>query len=88
MGLLLGEPRHATVVALEDIECWRVTKEAFQGILAARPTLAGEISRILAQREVELAAVREGLSDEARRARLEAEQHSLLSKIRGFFGIE
>ena len=88
MGLLLGEPRRATVVASEDVECWRVTKEAFQGILAARPSLAGEISQILAAREVELAAVREGLSEEAKRARLEAEQGSLLSKIRGFFGIE
>jgi small-conductance mechanosensitive channel/CRP-like cAMP-binding protein len=87
MGLLLGEPRRATVIASEYVECWRVTKETFQGILGARPALAGEISRILAHREVELAAVREGLSEEAKRARLEAEQHSFLSKIRGFFGI-
>lgn len=87
MGLLMGEPRRATVVALEDIECWRVTKEAFQGILTARPSLAEEISHILAHREVGLAAVREGLSEEAKRARLEAAQGSLLSKIRGFFGI-
>lgn len=88
IGLLLGEPRRATVIASEDVECWRVTKEAFQGILGARPALAGEISRILAHREVELAAVREGLSEEATRARLEAEQHSVLFKIRNFFGIE
>ncbi|MFI5180246.1 MAG: cyclic nucleotide-binding domain-containing protein [Thermoanaerobaculia bacterium] len=87
MGLLMGEPRRATVVALEDVECWRVTKEAFQGILTARPSLAEEISHILARREVELAAVREGLTEEAKRARLEATQGSLLSKIRGFFDI-
>jgi small-conductance mechanosensitive channel/CRP-like cAMP-binding protein len=88
MGLLMGEPRHATVVALEDVECWRVTKEAFEGILTARPALAEEISHILARRQVELEAVREGLSEETKRARLEATQSTLLSKIRGFFEIE
>jgi small-conductance mechanosensitive channel/CRP-like cAMP-binding protein len=87
MGMLTGEPRRATVVALEETECWRLTKEAFHGILAARPALAEEISRLLAEREVELAAAREGLSEEAKRLRLREEQRSLLSKIRGFFAI-
>jgi CRP-like cAMP-binding protein len=87
MGLLTGEPRRATVVAREDVECWRVTKETFYAILAARPALAEEISRLLAERDVELAAAREGLSEEAKRSRLQEEERSLLSKIRGFFGI-
>ncbi|HQR44771.1 MAG TPA: mechanosensitive ion channel family protein [Thermoanaerobaculia bacterium] len=87
MGMLTGEPRRATVVAREETECWRLTKEAFHGILAARPALAEEISRLLAERDVELAAAREGLSEEAKRARLRDEQRSLVSKIRGFFGI-
>ncbi len=87
MGLLTGEPRKATVVAREDSECWRVTKEAFHDILAARPALAEEISRLLAERDVELAAAREGLSEEAMRSRLKEEQRSLLSKMRGFFGL-
>ena len=87
MGMLTGEPRKATVVARGDAECWRVTKEAFHAILAARPALAEEISRLLAEREVELAAAREGLSEETKRLRLRDEQRSLLSKIRGFFAI-
>ncbi|MGE5346539.1 MAG: cyclic nucleotide-binding domain-containing protein, partial [Acidithiobacillales bacterium] len=85
MGLLTGEPRKATVVALEEAECWRVTKEAFHEILAARPALAEEISRLLAEREVELAAAREGLSEDTQRLRLREEQGSLLSKMRAFF---
>lgn len=87
MGMLTGEARKATVLALEETECWRVTHEAFHGILAARPALAEEISSILAQRDVELAAAREGLSDEAKRFRVGEEQGSLLSKMREFFGI-
>jgi len=87
MGLLTGEPRKATVVALEETECWRVTKGVFHGILAARPALAEEISRILAQREVELAAAREGLSEDTQRLRLREKQSWVLSKMRQFFGL-
>ena len=86
-GLLTGEPRTATVVALDAVECWRLHKERFQGILAARPQIADDISRVLAVREVELFAVREGLSEEARRARLAQEHSSLLTKIQHFFEI-
>ena len=85
MGLLTGEPRKATVVAVEETECWRVTKEAFHAVLAARPALAEEISRILAQRDVELADAREGLSEVSKRLRLRDEQGSLLAKIQRFF---
>lgn len=42
----------------------------------------------MAARDVELAAVREGLSEEAKRLRLENEHGSTLAKIRAFFGIE
>ncbi len=87
MGLLTGEPRKATVLALEETDCWRVTKEAFHDILAARPALAEEISRLLAERDVELAAAREGLSEEAKRSLIREEERSLLSKMRDFFGI-
>ena len=88
MGLLTGEPRKASVVALTDVETWRVGKEAIQSILAARPAVADAISRLMAARDVELAAVREGLSEEAKRLRLENEHGSTLAKIRAFFGIE
>jgi small-conductance mechanosensitive channel/CRP-like cAMP-binding protein len=88
MGLLTGEPRKATVAAVTDVEAWRVEKEAIHSILAARPAVADAISRLVAERDVELAAVREGLSEEAKRLRLENEQGSVLAKIRAFFGIE
>jgi len=75
-------------VALGEVECWRLEKETFQSILAARPTIAEDISRMLAVRDVELAAVREGLSEEAKALRLARESDSLLAKIQHFFGLE
>jgi len=87
MGMLTGEPRRATVVAVTNVECWRLDKEGLQGILSARPQIATEISHILASRDVELAAVREGLSEDAKRARLASTHKSLLARIESFFGL-
>jgi CRP-like cAMP-binding protein len=87
MGLLTGEPRRATVVAVGPVETWRVGKEAVHGILAKRPAIAEAISRLVSERDVALAAVREGLSEEARRQRVERSQTLTLAKIREFFGI-
>lgn len=86
-GMLTGEPRRATIIALTDAECWRVDKEAFQGILRARPEIAQNVSEVLAQRNVGLAAVKEGLSDEARRAAVSSEHQSVLARIEKFFGL-
>jgi small-conductance mechanosensitive channel/CRP-like cAMP-binding protein len=88
MGMLTGEPRKATVVALTEVTCWLVEKEPFRAILSARPQIADDISRILAARDVELAAVREGLSEEAKALRLAHEHRSLLERIRHFFSLE
>jgi len=88
MGMLTGQPRKATVVAITEASCWLLDKEAFKGVLAARPQIADDISRILAARDVELAAVRENLSEEAKAQRMAQQHGSLLSKIQEFFGLE
>lgn len=87
MGLLTGEPRKATVVALADSEAWRVEKAGFKAILEKRPAVAGAIAALVSEREAELAAVREGLSEEGRRSRVERSQPLTLARIREFFGI-
>jgi small-conductance mechanosensitive channel/CRP-like cAMP-binding protein len=87
MGLLTGEPRKATVVAVGVVETWRVDKEPIRAILAKRPAIAEAIAALVAERDVELAAVREGLSEDAKRARMERSQPLTLAKIREFFGI-
>jgi small-conductance mechanosensitive channel/CRP-like cAMP-binding protein len=87
MGMLTGEPRRATVVALTEVRCWRLEKERFEGVLAHRPVIADEISQVLAARDVSLAAARDGLSEEAKRLRLAAERSTLASRIRAFFNL-
>ena len=62
IGLLLGEPRHATVTALTDVLCYRLDKAAFEDILHRRPEIANDISHLLAEERkgAELDAAAEG----------------------------
>ena len=85
MGMMTGEPRTATVIALTDVECYRVDKDSFHEILHRRPEIAEDISEVLARRRVELDAAREGLNEEARLARMRDHQKDLLRRIKGFF---
>ena len=85
MGLMTGAPRSATVIALTDVECYRLDKETFQSTIESRPELAQDISNVLARRRVELEATREGLNDEAKRLRLRHHQSDLLERIQNFF---
>jgi CRP-like cAMP-binding protein len=86
-GMMTGERRSADVIALTDVECYRVDKEAFNEILRKRPELAEDISRVLARRRVELEAAREDLNEEAKRARMQSHQGDLLQRIRSFFAL-
>lgn len=87
MGLLTGEPRRASVLAASDVECWRLRKGDFESLVRSRPEIADEVSRVVAAREVELAAAREGLGEEARRRRVQEESGVLRLRIRQFFGL-
>ncbi|MDL2717205.1 MAG: mechanosensitive ion channel family protein, partial [Acidobacteriota bacterium] len=88
MGLLTGQPRKASVVALTDAEAWRVEKGRFREILERRPAVAEAIASLVAERDAALAAVREGLNAEGQRQRAERSQPLTLAAIRAFFGIE
>jgi len=88
MGLMTGEPRAATIVALTGVECYRVDKDSFHEIIRRRPQIAEDISHVLARRRVELEAVREGLNEEAMRQRMSRTQGDLLKRIRNFFTLE
>lgn len=87
MALMTGQPREATVVALTEVECLRIDKAGFQGILQKRPAIAERISEILATRRVELEAVREGLEPSAQGQRISRENVRILSSIKQFFGL-
>jgi small-conductance mechanosensitive channel/CRP-like cAMP-binding protein len=86
MGLMTGEPRTATVVAEGHVEALRLQKEPFRRLLTQRPALAESIAEVLAQRKVELEAVRERLDQDARKRRQREHHNQMLGRIRDFFG--
>jgi small-conductance mechanosensitive channel/CRP-like cAMP-binding protein len=87
MSLMTGEPRAATVIALEDSECYRLDKHDFHDIIYNRPEIAEHISHVLARRRVELEAAREELDAESRSRRINNVQRDLLARISKFFGL-
>ena len=87
MGLMTGEPRAADVIAITDVDCFRLGKETFEKVLLGRPEIVGELSEKLATRRVELIAVKEGLDAAAKRTREAHERERLLGGIMAFFGL-
>ncbi len=88
MALMTGSAREATVVALEDVQCLRVDREAFGKLLERRPELADEVAAILAERRVALDAAREHLNAADRNSRVEGERKRILTSVKEFFGLE
>ncbi len=87
MSLMTGEKRSATVVALSNVDCYRLDKVVFQEMIRNRPGLAEDIAGLLAERSKELAAARSALDREAAARRLEADAGHMLARIRQFFGL-
>ncbi|MEO7734182.1 MAG: mechanosensitive ion channel family protein [Kofleriaceae bacterium] len=87
MSLMTGEPRSADVVAVGDVDCFRLGKETFETVLLARPEIATELSDKLASRRVELIAAREGLDAGSKRDRQASERDRILRGIRTFFAL-
>lgn len=87
MSVLTGEPRAATCTARTETVCYEIDRKAFEEVLAAQPAVAEHFSAILAARQTELQAQREGLSAAAR-SRLEADRRrQILGRVRQMFGI-
>ena len=83
-----AEGRGAEIVALTDVETYRLERSALQRIVEAHPRLVEQISRTIAQRRAQLMAAREGLDAKSQRLREATEQRQLLQRIRDFFGFE
>ena len=87
MGLMTGEPRASTVIALTDVECYRLDKESFKSILVSRPELAEGFAHILAHRRADLDVALGNLDEEKRKKQVANSQEDILGKIRHLFGI-
>ncbi len=85
LSLLTGEPRPVTVRAATDLVVYEISKEHLAPILEARPELAEEISRILAQRHAgNDAALADAETDAPEEVDPTASQR-FLEKIKKFF---
>lgn len=81
MSLLTGAPRRATVVAEEETECLLIDKSDVKDLLLAKPEVAQEMSRVLAERQAALSSVMAAKGD----AETAPNAAQLLSKIWEFF---
>lgn len=86
-SLVTGEPRSATTVALTDVVCYLLAKQALAAILERRPELAESVAETLARRELELDEVRRDADEYASKHLIQKEKSKILGKIRGFFGL-
>jgi len=84
MSLLTGAPRSATVIALTDVECYRLDADAFRRLLERRTDLAEKVAAALSERRSGLLAKKKSGVD---RASTEIDQRDLLDRIRAFFSL-
>lgn len=87
MGLLLGQPRGATIRSPGDALCYRLNRSAFDAIIRARPEMVEDLSRVLAQRQAENDATLQALDAESRARQTVNRATELVRMIRGFFRI-
>lgn len=86
MSLLAGEPRTATVVAREDTACLVITSQGFQNVFIENPSLAENLSELLARRSGELNEIK-GLAQSERAEAEKAAQKNIMKKIKRFFKV-
>jgi CRP-like cAMP-binding protein len=85
MGLLTGQARSGTVIARDNVLCYRLEKRGFDAILQARPEIAEALSQVVAARFAANDATLQALDDVARRKRASGTAGDLLRRIRVFF---
>jgi small-conductance mechanosensitive channel len=79
MSLLTGAPRTASVVALTTVHVLEIPKAAVEAVLIAAPNVAERLSKVLAERQAQNAAIAHRL------IKREDVERDLLARIRTFF---
>ena len=87
MGLLLGQPRFATVVAADEALCYRLDKDGFDAVIRARPALAERLAQVLVERQAANDATLQALDAEVLAQRGGNRKSALLQRIQQFFGL-
>lgn len=87
MSLMTGEKRSATVIALTNVECYRLNKSAFHDIIHKRPEIAEIVAEVLAVRKADLEQAKGNISNDDKIIHIDNHKNDLLDKIRLFFGL-
>lgn len=87
ISLLTGAPRTASAIAIEQVDCYSLSKSDLDPLFSRHPELAEQISRVLAERQAGLAVAREKLDEKAQEKRLADSQIDLLTRIRRYFSL-
>lgn len=87
MSLMTGAPRMASVIALTDVECYRLDKDAFEEIIQARPSIADEVSHILVERRAQLDSAMQDMDAESLHKVINNQHNEVLATIKRFFGL-
>ena len=86
-GLLLGQPRGATVIASGEARCYRLDKADFDRIVRARPALVEKLAAVLTERQAENDATLQALDADARKARAAGRTADFMRRMQQFFGL-
>ena len=81
MGMLTGEARSASVVAITAVDCYRLDKAGFAKVLEQRPELAAEVTAIVEARNAERSVLL------AKAGQPVVDPDDLLGRIRKFFSL-
>ncbi len=88
MAVLTGEPRTASVTAVDDLQVLVVHKAVFREMLARRPALAQEMAEIVEARRQGLRAIADMKSAPAeQREAIRKGAGELVARMRRFFGL-
>jgi len=88
MSLLTGQPRAASAQAETEVVCYEITKDILAPIFQRQPDLLERISRIMANRQVQLNRIQEEADVATGQAGTEGTGHWLLQQMHRFFGIK
>ncbi|MBL8149779.1 MAG: mechanosensitive ion channel [Blastocatellia bacterium] len=86
MSLLTGARRSATVIAVGEVELFVLSHTTFREVLTSHTDLTAEMSKTLAQRQMELERVKESVEDLSEKA-LQDRSTQILQKIKDFFSL-
>ena len=85
MSLLTGENRSATVVASTDAVAHEITRDHMTELLRRRPSVAQTLSRVVAERRMEISESLAATPDEDRVQRAASLADQIMDRMRSFF---